>query len=514
MTARECNFDGLVGPTHNYAGIAPGNLASAQHRGFPANPRAAALEGIAKMQLLYDLGVVQAVFPPQPRPDLAWLRRLGFCGSDAELVAKARRSAPELLWTCYSASSMWVANAATICPSTDAADGRVHLTPANLAGEAHRALELPYTAALLRRAFSDPAHFVHHPPLPAVPGLGDEGAANQTRFCAEYGGPGVQFFVYGDRTPPGGRPRMPSRRRPRQGEAASRAELGEYGGADPTEERAQTPSSYPARQSEAASRAVAGEYGGAEPTDGRAQAPSIYPARQSEAASRAVARLHRLAPGCAVFAEQHPAAIDAGVFHNDVIATGDRNVLLYHEDAFVDGADIVDTLRRAFAVRCRGELEAHCVRRHRISLRDAVASYVFNSQLVQRPEGWGALISPTSCRENLAVHDLLVELAEEGRVARELHYVALEQSMQNGGGPACLRLRVVLDDAERAATHRGLFFRPGLADALRGIVLRCYRDRLLPDDLADPLLIEESRAALDAFTQLLELGSVYDFQRS
>ena len=34
------------------------------------------------------------------------------------------------------------------------------------------------------------------------------------------------------------------------------------------------------------------------------------------------------------------------------------------------------------------------------------------------------------------------------------------------------------------------------------------------DDLADPKLLEESRAALDELTKLLQIGSVYEFQRS
>jgi succinylarginine dihydrolase len=85
--------------------------------------------------------------------------------------------------------------------------------------------------------------------------------------------------------------------------------------------------------------------------------------------------------------------------------------------------------------------------------------------------------------------------------------------MRNGGGPACLRLRVVLTEDERAALgNRGLVDEARI-DALEIIVRRHYRDRLAPADLADPLLLDESRAALEAIGNVLNLGPVHDFQR-
>lgn len=144
MSAREVNFDGLVGPTHTYSGLSHGNLASMTHRGAGSNPRAAALQGLAKMKALADLGVAQAVLPPHERPAIDVLRRLGFGGrDDAAVLETAARQAPGLLAACGSASSMWVANAATVAPSADTADGRVHLTPANLTAKFHRSIEPP-----------------------------------------------------------------------------------------------------------------------------------------------------------------------------------------------------------------------------------------------------------------------------------------------------------------------------------------------------------------------------------
>src|SRR5215475_8689569 len=113
VAAREINFDGLVGPTHHYAGLSSGNLASEGHAGEVSNPRAAALQGLEKMRFVAGLGVGQAILPPQPRPDIGLLRRLGFEGTDGAVLARARRSAPELLSAASSASAMWVANAAT-----------------------------------------------------------------------------------------------------------------------------------------------------------------------------------------------------------------------------------------------------------------------------------------------------------------------------------------------------------------------------------------------------------------
>src|SRR5690242_2694348 len=117
MSLREFNFDGLVGPTHNYGGLSPGNVASTLHGGEISNPREAALQGLEKMRFVSSLGVGQAVLPPQPRPSLKALRALGFVGSDEEVVTRAARESDHLLRLCSSAASMWTANAATVAPS-------------------------------------------------------------------------------------------------------------------------------------------------------------------------------------------------------------------------------------------------------------------------------------------------------------------------------------------------------------------------------------------------------------
>jgi succinylarginine dihydrolase len=439
------NFDGLPGPTHNYAGLARGNLAAERNARTVANPRAAALQGLAKMRALAAWGMPQAVLPPHERPHVGALRTLGFGGSDAEVIARAAREAPQLLAACSSAAAMWVANAATVSPAADTADGRVHFTPANLVSHFHRSLEAETTTRVLRAVFADATHFAVHDPLPAAPQFGDEGAANHTRFAAAAGAPGVEFFVFG--------------------------------------------------------RAA---------YDPAAPAPRTYPARQTREASTAIARRHGLAPARTVFAQQNPDAIDAGVFHNDVIAVGEGTLLFCHERAYVDQGAVLARLAAAV-----GDAFAPIVvRESEVSLADAVATYLFNSQLIARPDGRWRLVAPAECREHAGVAAYLDRLlASDGPIA-ELLTFDLKQSMRNGGGPACLRLRVPLTAAERAALGARVMLDDALAAELDLWIRAHYRDRVAPEDLADPALLDESRLALDALTKILGLPTVYPFQRA
>ncbi|MBA6111334.1 MULTISPECIES: N-succinylarginine dihydrolase [Pseudomonas] len=447
MKSYEVNFDGLVGPTHNYGGLSYGNVASQSNSQQGSNPREAARQGLAKMKALADMGFKQGVLAPQERPDVAALRRLGFSGSDAEVIQRAAKEAMPLLVASCSASSMWVANAATVSPSADTADGRVHFTAANLNCKYHRSIEHPTTSRVLGAMFSNDKHFAHHAALPAVAQFGDEGAANHTRFCRTYGEAGVEFFVYG---------------------------------------RSAFDSRYPA--------------------------PQKYPARQTLEASQAVARLHGLSDDGVVYAQQNPAVIDQGVFHNDVIAVGNGEVLFYHEDAFLETDAVLGQLRAKLASK-GGNFQAICVPRAAVTVEDAVRSYLFNSQLLSRGDGSMLLVVPEECRNNERVWAYLGQLTSQGGPVREVKVFDLKQSMQNGGGPACLRLRVALKETELAAVNQGVIMTASLYDTLLQWVDKHYRDRLGEADLADPQLLVECRTALDELTQILKLGSVYPFQR-
>lgn len=432
MSAVEANLDGLVGPTHNYAGLSPGNLASQTNFGAASNPRAAVLQGLAKMKLLADLGVPQFVLPPHSRPDFAFLRSLGFTGSDAQVNEAAWKTAPTIAGAAWSASAMWAANAATVTPSADSGDGRVHFSPANLITNLHRSLEHRQTGEHLRRTFPDQARFAVHDALPSQPHFGDEGAANHVRLCAEHGAPGVNLFVYG------------------------------RGAYEPWTRR------FPARQTQEAFQAIARRHGAHRP----------------------------------VYLRQNPSAIEAGAFHNDVVCVGAKTCLFYHQAAFEDPAAMQAEVRRAAA----GLFEPQFVEisEAELPLADAVGSYLFNAMLIEVPgEDRLVLVAPIDVAENPRARAAAERVAASNGPIGRVQYVDVRESMRNGGGPACLRLRVVLTPEELAAADGRRRLDDDLHARLTAWAERCYRDRLTPADLADPQMIDESRAALEALEAVL-----------
>ena len=443
MKAVEANADGLIGPTHSYAGLSPGNLASSLNRGEASNPRAAVLQGLDKMKRLADLGLPQFVLPPHERPDIPFLRSLGFLGSDKVVLERAWRQAPAFAAAACSASPMWAANAATVTPSADAADGRVHFTPANLHTNLHRSLEHAQTRRALDALFPDAAKFAVHDALPAVAHLADEGAANHVRLCAEHGQKGVNLLAWGRDA--------------------------------------------------------------FEPWDGP------FPARQTRQASEAIVRRHEA--GRPVLAQQSRTAIAGGTFHNDVVCVGALDTLFFHELAFEDPDATKAAIRRA----ADGLLEPQFIEVSDadLPLADAISSYLFNSMLIQVPgEDRLTLICPTETRDNPRSHAVAQAIAASNGPIGKVEYVDVRQSMRNGGGPACLRLRVVLTEDELAATNPEMRLTDGLHGALSIWAMRWYRDRLAPADLADPALLDETRGALDELTGVLGLGSdFYPFQR-
>ncbi len=444
-TSFEMNLDGLVGPTHNYAGLSYGNIASLSNESGTSNPKEAAKQGLLKMKALADMGFRQGILLPHERPAIWALRDLGFTGTDAEVLAKVARQSPAILSAVSSASCMWTANAATVSPSADTADGRVHFTAANLNAKFHRSIEHPTTTRMLKAIFANEKHFAHHDALPAVSFFGDEGAANHTRFCDRYDQPGVELFVYGQ-----------------------------------------------------------------EAFNKDAPHPKKFPARQTLEASQAIARLHGLGEERAVFALQKPETIDAGVFHNDVIAVGNGNVLFYHQEAFDRTEAVLDELQRKL-----GDVELIAVRvpTAEVSVEDAVRSYLFNSQLLSKEDGSMMLVVPGECREVQSVSDYLDQLVDDNtNPINSVQVFDLKQSMKNGGGPACLRLRVALNETEFQAMDQGVILTNDLFETLNDWVDRHYRDSLAQADLADPQLLIESREALDELTRITKVGNIYPFQ--
>lgn len=403
MGVREINFDGLIGPSHNYAGLSLGNLASARNAGGVARPMAAALQGIEKMRANLALGLEQGLFFPLERPNAAWLALLGTTVEAAE---------PALQACALSASSMWAANAATISPASDTGDGKCHLTIANLLTMPHRSHEWTGTLAQLRLAFAAPG-FVVHAPIPAP--FGDEGAANHMRLCERHDAPGVEVFVYG-------------------------------------------------------------------------AAGGPFPARQHVEASRAIARTHRLDPARTLFVQQSAQAIAAGAFHNDVVAVANERVLFAHEQAFANREGFYTALQQVFPAVEIVEVPANAV-----TLADAVQSYLFNAQLVSLPDGGGmALILPVEAQENARVWGWLTAMAASNGPIRQLVPVNVRQSMANGGGPACLRLRVVCDPAQ---VDPRFIATPQKLDRLSDIVARYWPGQIDANSLGHPALLRDIRAA-------------------
>jgi len=411
----EINFDGIVGPSHNYAGLSLGNLAATAHAGEVSYPRAAALQGLAKMRGNMDLGLTQGFFVPLPRPNAIWLDSIAADAStDGVLMAGA-----------WSASSMWTANAATVSPAPDTADGRCHLTVANLVTMPHRSHEWPDTLRQLRLAFADTRHFAVHDPVP--PCFGDEGAANHMRLTRAHGEPGVEIFVYGRS---GGR----------------------------------------------------------------------FPARQHEQASRIVARRHGLDPAQVLFLEQSPEAIAAGAFHNDVVAVANERVLFCHEKAFAAPEAAYAAIKRALP-----EAELVLVPDNSVSLAEAVRSYLFNAQLVTLTEGEQALVIPLEAHESAPVRRFLDAMIAGNGAIRRMVPVDVRQSMANGGGPACLRLRVVADPA---TVDPRFLLDQAKAELIEEVIGKQWPEQLDPDDLGDEALARTVRAARTALLEALGLSEL------
>ncbi|MEW4466501.1 N-succinylarginine dihydrolase [Parasphingorhabdus sp. JC815] len=414
---QEINFDGIIGPSHNYAGLSFGNIASSTHAGQLSYPRQAALQGLAKMRHNINLGLAQGFFMPLDRPNSGWLNALGTGIDDAEAHIRA---------AAYSASSMWAANAATISPAPDSMDGKCHITPANLLSMPHRSHEWPDTMAQLKLAFANPDHFTVHAPVP--PPFGDEGAANHMRLCTGHDGTGVEIFVYG-------------------------------------------------------------------------KAGGPFPARQHVEASKAVVRKHGLPEDRVIFAEQSQQAIAAGAFHNDVVAVANERVLFAHEQAFAHRETFYAEVKQKFP-----QVEIITVPADKVSLADAIKSYLFNAQLITLPDNGGmALILPTEAKETAAVWSYLEQLVSGNGAIRKLYPVDVRQSMANGGGPACLRLRVVTDpklvDPRFIATNKKL-------DIISGIIEKHWPETISPDQLVDDGLrktVQNARRKLLEACSLLEL---------
>ena len=436
----EANFDGLVGPTHHYGGLGVGNEASKAHRHATSYPRQAALQGLAKMGRLMELGIPQAVLPPCRRPHWTWLHQQGFDGDPADILKRVADTSPELSSAAFSSAFMWTANAATVSPVTSTSDGCLHLTIANLATNLHRAMEAHERLEQLTHLFAKVGKAIVHAPLPSSWPFRDEGAANHLRLFHPITNLGMEIFVDG-------------------GEVTETA-----------------------------------------------KSSRRYLPRHSRLASKSLARLHQLKPQQIAFLQQHPTAIDAGVFHNDVISTAHENLWLYHEDAFWDAEEEIARISEQFLQHAGIPLMVVKVPRLRLSLSQAVSSYLFNSQLVTPENRRGSLnkrmhlLCPLQCREDSQVRLLIEEwIADPSNPIEHVEYVPLDQSMANGGGPACLRLRVAMRPDQLQQVASGIWLTPERRQQLEEWIVKWYPEHLKLEDLRRLDLAEHALQALDQY---------------
>jgi succinylarginine dihydrolase len=354
------------------------------------------------------------------------------------MLQSALDTDPELFKAVCSSSSMWTANAATVSPSLDTQDSKLHITPANLSTKFHRSLEAHATGKVLRQILTPASH---HAPLVSM--LSDEGAANHIRFSAEYGKPGLELFVYG------------------------------YS------------------------------------FDQNGIRPNIYPARQSKEACEEIISLHKLDTKNYVLAQQNPEAIDAGVFHNDVISTGNLNVFFYHEQAFLNTEETITELNTKFRALSGQDLILVKVEDNVISLKNAVETYLFNSQIVTLKDSSMLLIAPIECKEDMRAAAFIEKLIKDPKnPINQVHYFNLRESMRNGGGPACLRLRIVMSEAELKLCHQKVFLTNKLYSELYSWIEKHYRDQLSPADVVKPGFYEEVITAFKELEKILELKLV------
>ena len=435
----EINFDGLIGPTHNYAGLSQGNLASQKHLNKTSNPKAAALQGLDKMRLIMDQGIPQGFFLPHERPHLKTLRALGFSGTDEDIINRATKQNPLLLKNVYSASSMWAANAATFSPSIDSYDQNMHITPANLNTMFHRSIEHEFTQTQLELMFGGVA--IVHDPIENISGYGDEGAANHLRVSEQHLKSGFQIFVYGS-------------------------------------------SAFEVHQG--------------------------MITRQAEEISKAVSIMHQLDPDRVLFLKQNEQAINAGSFHNDIVSLANEEVFIFHQEAFEDRVELERILHH-LKDHVKGFHPIEILSKD-ISLDDLVSSYLLNSQLITVKNNEMMMLLPEEVQNHSNCIRWLEEIKSSSPI-KHIEFVDIRQSMMNGGGPACLRFKITVNNDEFNQINEKFLLTPKKLMDLRALVTKHYRDKLNPADLLDNNLVQESYRFLDELTQLLDLGNIYDFQK-
>ncbi len=440
MPIVEVQLDRIVGPLHHFGGLGVGNLASQSHAGHVSHPAAAAIEGLDKMRLVAGLGVPQWILPPQHRPAMRLLHSLGFSGSRRQIIASAYAMAPEIFSAACSSSAMWTANAATVSAAADTSDGRVKLSIANLSSSMHRAIEASETEGELRTILAS---------------LGEDDAVDVYTALPR----GVAFRDEG---------------------AANHMRLSASDNRD------------------GVTRGLnLFVYG-----DG-APAPTHYLSRQSRLASEAIARRHGLDDKHTFYLKQHPRAIDAGAFHNDVVAMSHEDLLIHHENAFWEAGDTIRRIGRCFEQLTGQPLKRVAVPESILSLDEAISSYLFNSQLLTTNDQKRVLVCPAQVRSHIAAMRLVESWQARDGYFDEIHFVNVQESMAGGGGPACLRLRIPMQDQSIDRSVGRQWWTESIDAKLRDIIQSHYPERLELSDLVQAEIINQAIKATGLIRDLL-----------
>lgn len=422
IDVQEVIFIGLSGTTHHYGGLSSDNVASDMNRGSESSPKQAALQVVALAHYLCSLGIVVGILPPQLRPYLLILQENGFTVDSAPL---------EKLEQASSSSFMWAANAATVTPILDNADGSLHLTTANLHTNPHRCIEAQATHNILTQIFQHVPNSIVHPPLNATEGFLDEGAANHMRLSPAHNEIGLNVFVYGK--------------------------------------------------------------------------------RQNLAASQAIAKNHKIPQVQTLFLQQNMEVISKGVFHNDVIAVSNKNLLLVHARAYENGLADIARIEAAYnALHPQNRLQLIVVGDDDLSVEEAVHSYFFNSQIVTKQNGKMVVIAPMELKTlygGKAAHLMERICASAENSIDKIQYLDLRQSMRNGGGPACLRLRIPLSQLQIAALRENtrVIVDYAMLSKLEKLIERYYTETLTPEGLRNPELYDNCKSLLAELSILMKV---------
>ncbi|SEI00219.1 succinylarginine dihydrolase [Rheinheimera pacifica] len=426
MSDLQLNISELPGPTFMYSGLSKDNVASVQNKHLVANPLKFAQLSLQRMRLLLDEGVPQVIFPPHRRPDMQALEVCGFTGDMSHMISSADKFSNGYLESLLAASSVWTANAATVTPSADSEDGKVHITTANLNSHYHRSIEASQTHAKLARLFSDDKFFCLHQALPGHSRFSDEGAANHMRFHVEAENRGLNVFVYSN---------------------------------DPDN-------------------------------------PEFVQGRQTLWASKAICQLHALPDSKVLLQKQSKEAISRGIFHNDIISMNSHDLLVFHQQAYEDHESLIEKLMAQGI--CCVEIKAE-----EFSLEHALKTYFFNSEFISGKDGGLVLVMSKSCQHDAKVQVQLDRIQTAYSKEIKTMYVDLDDSLRNGGGPACLRLRVQLNQEQFSAIPSQFLLTQNKLEALQEVVTRFYRESLSYEDVLTEIFQRNLQPVYTKLEQIL-----------